>query len=109
MNRIAELRKEKNLNQTGLAMALNVSQYTVSAIETERQQPTADMLITLADFFGVSVDYLLCKSNIRYRAEDMLTDKLSEIEIEMLDIFKVLSESDQNRAIGIVFALKNMR
>lgn len=109
MNRIAELRKEKNLNQTGLAMTLNVSQYTISAIETERQQPTADMLITLADFFGVSVDYILCKSKIRYRAENILSDTLTSNEIEFLHIFKSLSEKDQNRAIGIIFALKNIK
>lgn len=109
MNRIAELRKEKNLNQTGLALALNVSQYTVSAIETERQQPTADMLITLSDFFGVSVDYLLNRSNIRYRADDMGKDSLSKNEIKLLDIYKTLSESEQNQAIGIVYALKNIK
>lgn len=109
MNRIAELRKERNLNQTGLAMALNVSQYTISAIETERQQATADMLVTLADFFGVSVDYILCRSEMRYRADDMRNDMLTEREIEMLDIFKTLNEKDQERAIGIVFALKNMK
>lgn len=109
MNRIAELRKEKNLTQTGLALALNVSQYTVSAIETERQQPTADMLITLSDFFGVSVDYLLNKSNIRYKAEDMVKDTLTQNELKLLDLYKTLSESEQNQAIGIVFALKNMK
>lgn len=109
MNRISELRKEKNLNQTGLALALNVSQYTVSAIETGRQQPTADMLITLSDFFGVSIDYILCRSEIRYRSDDMHSNSLSPKALEILDLFKSLNESGQERAIGIVFALKNMK
>ncbi len=67
------------------------------------------MLVTLSDFFGVSVDYILCKSDIRYRAEDMLTDTLSQNEMEIPDIFRTLSKCEQDRAIGIVFALKNMR
>lgn len=107
MNRIAELRKEKHLNQVGLAIALNISQYTVSSYETGRQQPTADMLVTLSDFFNVSIDYILCKSNIRFRFDEVISNSLSEKEMELLNIFKTLSPEKQERAIGIVFALKN--
>ena len=74
MNRIAELRKEMNLNQVGLALKLNVSQYMISAYETGRHQPTADMLTMIADYFNVSVDYLLGRSNIRSIADNMSKD-----------------------------------
>lgn len=108
MNRIAELRREKHLNQTGLAMKLNISQYMVSAYETGRHQPTADMLIALAEYFGVSVDYLIGKSNIRYPADNFFHNNLSEKEIELLGLFRDLSESDKNKAIGVLFALSNI-
>ena len=51
MNRIAELRKEKHLNQIGLAMKLNISQYMVSAYETGRHQPGIDTLIQMSNIF----------------------------------------------------------
>ena len=47
MNRIAELRKEKHLNQIGLAMKLNISQYMVSAYETGRHQPGMVFLLII--------------------------------------------------------------
>ena len=59
MIRIAELRKEKGLNQTGLAIKLNVSQKMISAYENGTHQPSIDTLIRLSKIFNVSVDYLL--------------------------------------------------
>ena len=107
MNRIAELRKEKHLHQVGLAVKINVSQYTISAYETGRQQPSADMLVTLADFFNVSIDYLLGRSNIRSSAEQFSKDGLSTFEVKILEMFRELSKEEQHQAYGILFALKN--
>lgn len=108
MNRIAELRKEMKLNQIGLGMELNISQYMVSAYETGRHQPTADMLILLADYFGVSVDYLLRRSNIRQKADLILKDTLTEKEVKLIDFFRTLDAEKKEQMIGIAFALKNI-
>ena len=108
MNRIAELRKEMNLNQVGLALKLNISQYMISAYETGRHQPTADMLTMIADYFNVSVDYLLGRSNIRSIEDNMSKDNLSEKELQMLSLFRTLPNEKKEQAIGIVFAIKNM-
>ena len=88
MNRIAQLRKEKHLNQIGLAMKMNISQYMVSAYETGRHQPTMDMLIELSDFFGVSVDYLIGRSNVRMRADEFFATDFSAEEAELLALFR---------------------
>ena len=108
MNRISQLRKEKGLNQVGLAMLLNVSQYTISAIETGRQQPTSELLIALANYFNVSVDYILERSEIKHLADHTVLDKLSVNEVKLLSIFRELDEAKQNQAIGVVFSLKNL-
>ena len=108
MNRIAELRKEKHLNQIGLAMKLNISQYMVSAYETGRHQPTTDMLIELADFFNVSIDYLVGKSEIRFSADSLFNNNLSEKELKLLNSFRTLSDDKKEQAIGIIFALQNI-
>ena len=59
MKRISMLRKEKHLNQVGLALKLNVSQKMISAYENGTHQPSIDTLIKMSDIFNVSVDYII--------------------------------------------------
>jgi len=107
MERIAKLRKEKGLNQVGLGLKLNVSQKMISAYESGVHQPSIDTLIEMSKMFGVSVDYIIGNSDIRASAESFSRDGLTENEIELLDLFKTLSRQEQEKAIGIIFALKN--
>ena len=63
-NRIRDLREDRDLNQTAIAKYLGMSQTGYSKYETgERDIPT-QILIKLADLYGVSVDYLLGRTNI---------------------------------------------
>ncbi len=57
--RLKELRKSKDISQVKLAMELHTTQNTISRYETGEREPGIAELIQLADFFGVSVDYLL--------------------------------------------------
>ncbi len=57
--RLLELRKERGISQATLAKALEVSYAVVCYWETDRSEPTAPNLVKIADFFEVSVDYLL--------------------------------------------------
>jgi transcriptional regulator with XRE-family HTH domain len=63
--RLKELRKEKNITQIKLAMDLNMSQNTISRYETGERQAGYDELIKIADYFNVSIDYLLEHSDER--------------------------------------------
>ena len=63
--RLKELRKEKNITQIKLAMDLNMSQNTISRYETGERQAGYDELIKIADYFNVSIDYLLEHSDKR--------------------------------------------
>lgn len=61
--RIRDLREDKDLNQTKVAQYLEMSQTGYSKYETgENDIPTA-VLIKLADFYDVSVDYLLDRTD----------------------------------------------
>lgn len=57
--RIKELRKKKGLSQLRLATDLNTTQNTISRYETGEREPGIDELIKIADYFNVSVDYLI--------------------------------------------------
>ena len=57
--RIKELRKSRKISQIKLGMDLNMSQNTISRYETGVREPSIEDLIRIADYFNVSVDYLL--------------------------------------------------
>lgn len=70
--RLRDLREEKELTRADLAKKLNVSYSAVSKYETNVRFPDKEALTDLADFFDVSLDYLLCRSDIRETAEKIL-------------------------------------
>ncbi len=57
--RIKELRQEKGLSQAALGKEIGVSQKAIDYWEREVNEPKASYIIALADFFGVTADYLL--------------------------------------------------
>ncbi|MDE6728885.1 MAG: helix-turn-helix domain-containing protein, partial [Oscillospiraceae bacterium] len=57
--KIRALRKKSGLSQEELAERLDVSRQAVSKWELGSAVPTADKLVDIADFFGVSLDYLM--------------------------------------------------
>ena len=57
--RLKELRKQNNITQLKLAMDLNISQNSISRYETGERQADYTTLILFADYFNVSLDYLL--------------------------------------------------
>ncbi len=57
--RLKELRKERGVSQAELGKSLQVSFSVVCYWETDRSEPTAPNLVKIADYFGVTVDYLL--------------------------------------------------
>lgn len=65
MNRIKLLREEKNIYQKDLAKLLDVSVPAINYYENEKRAMDTKTALTLAEYFGVSVDYLLGKSDIR--------------------------------------------
>lgn len=60
---LRNIREDRDLRQKDLAVVLNVSQNTYSQYETGVIALTAEVLIKLADFYNVSVDYLLDRTN----------------------------------------------
>lgn len=63
--RLKLLRKELNISQEDLGNKIGVARTSVANYETNRNFPTSEVLEKLSDVFNCSIDYLLCKSNIR--------------------------------------------
>ncbi|MET3545946.1 DNA-binding XRE family transcriptional regulator [Paenibacillus sp. VMFN-D1] len=58
-NRISELREQRKLTQEALSITLGISRAALSHYEKNRRKPDFDTLSKLADYFQVSIDYLL--------------------------------------------------
>lgn len=72
---IKKLRTAKSISQVELAKHLGVTKQSVSNWENDNIQPSIDMLIRMAAFFGVSTDYMLGIENKKTIDISMLTDK----------------------------------
>ena len=62
--RLKKLRKEKNISQLKLALDLNMNQNTISRYENLEREADYETLVALADYFNVSIDYLLGRTDI---------------------------------------------
>ena len=84
---IRTLRMEKAVNQVELAKALNVSKQCVSNWENDNVVPSIEMLVKLADFFGVSTDYLLgrCASET-LDVSGLTAEQISHLRLFILDL-----------------------
>lgn len=61
--RLRDVRKERGISQLKLAMDLNMTQNTISRYETCTREADYKTLIIFADYFDVSVDYLLGRTD----------------------------------------------
>ena len=57
--RLKTLRQERNISQLKLALDLNMNQNSISRYENGEREADYETLIKFADYFGVSLDYLL--------------------------------------------------
>lgn len=63
MNNLKKYRKEKGITQIRLSIEAEVTQETISAYESGKAMPSAETLIKMADFLGVSIDFLLDRTD----------------------------------------------
>lgn len=64
---LKELRKSRGITQKQLALAISASERGIQQYELGERKPTYDMLIALADYFNISLDYLVGRSDIAER------------------------------------------
>lgn len=76
MNRLRFLRSEKGEGLEKIAKYLNVTVQTISNYETEKRDMTPNTILKLAEYFNVSTDYLLGKSDVR-NPEQIDSDKIN--------------------------------
>lgn len=69
VTRVKELREQRKMSQLALGTRIGCSQNTISKIEKGECDPKASILIEMAKYFGVSIDYILCISDYKNYTE----------------------------------------
>ena len=62
-NRLKELRKKRGYTQIYVQMQTNIEQALLSKYETGERTPPTETLLILANFYNVSIDYILCRTD----------------------------------------------
>ena len=69
MERLKSLRESKKLKQSELAKEFKVSQSTIAMWETGKRDPDSESIKRVADYFNVSIDYLMGRSEFPHEGE----------------------------------------
>lgn len=96
-NRIKQLRREKKLTQEELSKIIGVVRTTIAGYERGVICPSQDKLILLAQYFGVSADYIIGKTDVR----NELTTTSKDIYENLQLIIDVLQSNEEVYCNGI--------
>lgn len=77
-NRLKELRKDKKITQSELGNILGVAKTTISMYENGNSTPNDDIKLKMCEYFNVSLDYLVGKSNIKQSADSIIDSNPKE-------------------------------
>ena len=92
MNRLKELRKEKGLSQVAFSKKIGTPLRTLQSWENGESQIKPDKAQALADYFGVSVGYLLGYRDDKQEAKSV--EKLESLFVEFLENINTISDID---------------
>ncbi|WP_283590337.1 helix-turn-helix domain-containing protein [Ligilactobacillus saerimneri] len=96
--RIRDLRKQKKMSQSELAKIIGVTQTTITAWETGKAEPSSSAVANLADYFGVTTDYLLGRPEEKKEKDSNSVDLADK---KALLTYQGIPLSDEDREIII--------
>lgn len=97
--RLKEIRKNEKLTQSDIAKKLNIPLMTYNNYENEKTEPTIDTLCKLADYYGVTLDYLVGREFSNELGYLTQTQKM------LLQIINELTEYNQAKLLGMAQGL----
>lgn len=106
-NRIKVLREELGLKQEDLAKKMSVSPSTIGMYETNKREPNNELILKLAEYFNVTTDYLLGKTDIRNTGKQ-IDNVLNEAMIGMSkEEYEALNETQKKQIRDFAIFVKN--
>lgn len=102
MENLKKLRLEKGLSQQALGECLDIGQQSVYKYENQITEPNIDMLKNIADYFDVSVDYLIGHSLCRHKVESTTETALNENELEFIRQYRILPNTSKKIFLELI-------
>lgn len=93
MNRIKELREDRDLRQIDISEKVGIDQKTLSNYETGKTNPDSFAIIKLAEFFGVTCDYLLGVTERNLLNSDEVLNEIDDIKKRLDDVKKYIKKN----------------
>ena len=90
INRIKELREDHDLTQSDLAKHVGIDQRTISNYETGKSNPDTYALIKIADYFNVSIDYLVGRTDHDFFSSGSKKDMISDIQKSLEELKRII-------------------
>lgn len=91
-NRIKDLREDADMRQIDLANAVGIDQRTISNYETGKTYPDSFSLIKLADYFNVSIDYLVGRTDYNTYIKEDNPIVIKQIRKEAENLYEILHQ-----------------
>ena len=107
LSRLKNLRKNANLSQVEFAKKFNIANGTVGNWESGKRQPDQEMLTKIADYFDVSVDYLLGRTNTPKPTP--LDEQLSGVDFAMWNEAKDMTDAEKQDIVNYMKFKKTQR
>ena len=103
--RLTFLRESKDLKKKELAQVLNVSASCISQYESGESMPGHDILVRMAQFFGVSVDFLLANEKDSLDLSRTFYEKATGFDL--IKACYQIPEEKRSALLSVIEALKN--
>lgn len=102
MKRLKKLRQSRNLSQQKLAEEFHISQQSIWKYENNISEPDISTLINFANYFDVSVDYLIGNSDIPEKADRINENQLTSNETFLIHCYRSMSPKIQSLIFELV-------
>ena len=106
MNNLETIMKDKNISDTKLGAELYLSDSSIQGYRYNTKHPSLVSLIKLADYFDVNVDFLLDRTNISTKVDELVKYDSEEYN-SLVTKYNKLSKEDKANVIGYINGLLN--
>lgn len=98
--RLINLKTKNNIMAKDVALNIGISKQAFSQYEKQQSAPSADILVSIAEYFDVSLDYLTGRTDNPNLISNSNEQNLTQEEVELLEDFRLLNKHEQNIIIG---------
>ena len=108
--RLKELRSSRGLRQDQMAEILGIAPSTIGAYERDTREPNFDLVVKIADYFNVSLDYLFARTDDKRTLDDALKDNSYDLKEFLRNNYVLfngneLSTEDKQRILDVLLGL----